>query len=339
MKTRTQLTHRIKQKALDVGYVACGMTDASPLTEYLDALEHRIRRYPESAHLYQKLRDNGYPKKQAEWAQSVIVCLSRYGKYRLPEGLDRIIGKYYLVDGRLPYATEYHAFDAFQTFLNDLGLSVMTPRLAVKWAAARAGLGQFGKNNFLYTTYGSWIMIKVRLVNERLDYDVPHTPSICPEHCQRCVDACPTHALEQPFMMDYGRCIAHLSFNLTTLPPENMRDAMGTWVYGCDVCQDVCPLNQEKWEARDTFPQLDDIAPYLTLERLFTMKNSFYEQMIQPRFWYIAKEHLGVWKRNALRAMANSRDMAYHGIIKEACSDPNASIRHMAHWALQHIGE
>lgn len=338
MKATTQLTNRIKQKALDVGYVACGITDASPFTEYLDALDHRIRRYPESAHLYQQLRDNGYPKKQAAWAQSVIVCLSRYGKYRLPEGLDRIIGKYYLVDGRLPYATQYHAFDTFQAFLKDLGLSVMAPRLAVRWAAARAGLGQFGKNNFLYTTYGSWIMIKVWLVNETLDYDTPQTTSICPEQCRRCLDACPTHALEHPFMMDYGRCIAHLSFNLTTLPSENMRDAMGTWVYGCDVCQNVCPLNRGKWEARDTFPQLDDIAQYLTLERLFTMKNTFYEQMIQPRFWYIVKEHLWIWKSNALRAMANSRNLTYQGIIKEACSDPHDSIRQMAHWALQRIG-
>jgi epoxyqueuosine reductase len=331
------LTAAIKLKARELGYVSCGITDASPFTEFLNAIEQRIQRYPESAHLYQNLRENGYPKKQAEWAQSVIVCISRYGKYKLPQDLTRYFGKCYLTEGRWPNTSEYLAFDAFQAFLKNLGLSVTVPRLTARWAAARAGLGQFGKNNFIYTTDGSWIGIKALLVNEALDYDGPQTNSLCPDQCTRCIDACPTHALEGPFMMNYGRCISHLTYNLITLPPEDVWKPMGTWIYGCDVCQNVCPLNHGKWEPAEVFPQLDEIANELTLERLFQMTQSSYERVIQPRYWYISKENLWIWKSNILRAMANSGEARYHHFIKEALNDPDEHIRQMARWAEQTI--
>ena len=114
------MTVAIKQKAHELGFVSCGITDAGPFTEFLEAIEQRIQRYPESAHLYQNLRENGYPKKQAEWAQSVIVCIRRYGKYKLPQDPAQYFGKCYLVDGRWPNTTESRSFDAFQTFLKEL---------------------------------------------------------------------------------------------------------------------------------------------------------------------------------------------------------------------------
>jgi epoxyqueuosine reductase len=338
LRNTRQLTTVIKQKAHELGYVSCGITDASPFTEFLDAIERRIQRYPESIHLYQNLRENGYPKEQAEWVQSVIVCVRRYGKYKLPHGPAQYFGKCYLVDGRLPYTEEYHAFGAFQAFLKGLGMSVIVPRLTDRWAAARAGLGQFGKNNFLYTADGSWIGIKVLLVDKALEYDAPQTAPLCPDQCTRCIDSCPTHALEGPFMMNYGRCIAHLTFHLTTLPSEDIRKPMGTWMYGCDLCQNVCPLNHGKWEPAEQFPQLDEVAHELTLDRLFRMTQPVYEQIIQPRFWYITKENLWIWKSNALRAMANSGVAGYHPLIKEACNDPIEPIQQMAHWAEKNIG-
>lgn len=337
MANAAQLTSLIRQKAHELGYVLCGITDASPFNEFLTALDKRIQRYPESADLYHNLRKNAYPKKHAEWAQSVIVGISRYGKYRIPEGLDRYFGKYYLTDGRLRYAAESHAFDAFRTFLEELGLRVATPRLATRWAAVRAGLARFGNNNFLYTPYGSWVVSKLWVVDKVLDYDTPQPLALCPKNCTRCIDACPTQALEEPFMMDYGRCIAHLSYNLTTLMPEHLREQMGTWIYGCDVCQNACPLNKGKWELEEDFPKLDRLADYLTLPSLLRMTQKVYERVVQPRFWYMDKEALWIWKSHALRAMVNSGDEYYHALIREACSDPHESVRQMAEWASQHI--
>jgi epoxyqueuosine reductase len=323
MSNSIQLTNLIKQKAYELGYVLCGITDTSPFEEFLAALDKRIARYPESAHLYEKLRPNAYPKQQADWAQSVIVCISRYGKYRLPEGVEGHIGKYYLTDGRLTYSREYHALETFQAFLKDLGMRVAVPRVTARWAAVRAGIARFGKNNFLYTQYGSWVVSKSWLVDAVLEYDAPQSPNLCPEKCTRCIDACPTKALEAPFMMNCGRCITHLSCHLTTLMPQYLRESVGTWVYGCDVCQDVCPMNANKWESQEPFPQLDDIARHLTLESLFRMTQEEYEQIVHPRLWYMDKDALWIWRSHALQAMANSGDERYHALIHEACSDPH----------------
>ena len=215
----------------------------------------------------------------------------------------------------------------------------MVPRVAARWAAVRAGLGQFGKNNFIYTAHGSWVSIKIWLVDAALEYDAPQAnKSPCPAKCTRCIDACPTHALEGPFMMNFGRCISHLTYHLKGIPPEPMRIPMGTWVYGCDACQNVCPLNHGKWDAAEEFPQLDSFARDLTLDRLFRMTQPVYEEIIQPRFWYIAKEDLWMWKGNVLRAMANCGDAAYGPLIAAACADPHQHVREMALWAGQVTG-
>jgi epoxyqueuosine reductase len=138
--------------------------------------------------------------------------------------------------------------------------------------------------------------------------------------------------------MNFGRCVSHLTFHLTGLPPEPLRRPMGTWLYGCDACQNACPLNAGKWDFAEEFPQLYDLAPELSPDRLFNMTQTAYEEIIQPRFWYISKGDIWMWKSNALRAMANSRKAMYHHCIKEACNHPHEHIREMARWAEQSIG-
>jgi epoxyqueuosine reductase len=333
------VTAGIKATALALGYDACGIIPADSLKEYSVHLDRRIERFPQSRGLYESLHDLSSPDKKTEWAKSIVVCLRRYNKYRIPAGLDQYFGKLYLFDGRLKCSDEYKSAALFETYLTDLGLSFFKGSTAARLAAVKAGLGQFGKNNFLYTEHGSWVVVDTWTVDAELGYEGPVAlEDICPKNCRKCIDACPTGALSEPFAMDRGICVAQLSFFSSELPPDHLREQMGTWLYGCDVCQDACPKNRKKWVSERDFPELAAIADLLTPEKIVEMDDETFLDLVQPRFWYIGKDDLWLWKCNALRAMANSGDAKHDTRMKAACKDSDENVRTMARWACERVG-
>lgn len=337
---KSNLGLKIKRKAQVLGYVACGITDANPFEEFVIELQKRMKSYPRSRHLYEELVKYAYPRKRAAWAKSIIVCTRRYGKYRIPNELDRYIGKYHLVDPRLAYSAEYSLKQQFEKYLQEVGLSTLRGAVTARWAAARSGVGGFARNNFIYLEkYGSWITIDTWIVNKEMEYDDPRTEMVCPEHCTKCIDACPTHALSGPLMMDYGKCIAYLTCELSDLPSDSLKKQMGTWLYGCDICQNTCPLNARSWQNENNFLGLNSLAKHLTLKRILKMDEKKYLEVIRPRFSYIGKDKLWMWKCNALRAMANSGNdiVKYEKDIKAAAEHDNEKVRQMANWAINRL--
>ncbi len=327
----------IKNKALDLGYDLCGFANVDSMGKYATQLDERIKSFPESRILYESLYTMAFPQKNAEWAKSIIVCVRRYGKYIIPEEIDRYIGKAYLVDGRLKYSKEYSRKLEFETYLSDLGLRTAYSIVPARMAAANAGLGHIGKNNFFYAKkYGSWVFIDTWVVDTEMENDEPIRSLNCPEDCTKCIDACPTGALNKPFSMNRGKCIAQLTID-PNLQSEDLRTNMGTWVYGCDVCQNVCPMNKRKWEEIEDFVDLSDITQYISLESLWKMDEKTFLEVIQPRFWYIGQDGLWIWKCNALRSMVNGGDEKYQKYIKEAMTDSDHNIRNMAVWACQKL--
>jgi epoxyqueuosine reductase len=181
-------------------------------------------------------------------------------------------------------------------------------------------------------------------VSADLDGEVHEPGACCPAGCRLCLEACPTGALYEPFKMDPLRCIAFHTYGTGNFPgvpteiPPPIREKMGTWIYGCDVCQDVCPLNRARLKQKlppDAF--LAEIAPRLTLAALLNMDERFYLEKVQPLLYgYIWEKKF--LQRNAAIALGNSGDPEAVPHLARALRDPAEMVRAHAAWALGRIG-
>lgn len=305
--TSEQAVKSIKVLASDIGYAACGITSADPFEDYAAALDERIKRFPETTSLYDEMRHRAFPRRKAPWVRSIIVCVRRYGKYDLPEDPLGLIGRSYLADRRFAGCPDHAMPKRMKEGLIRLGMRVKTGGVPCRAAAARAGLVRFGRNSFAYSEqYGSWINIEAWQVDAELPPDTPATGCPCPEGCDSCMMACPTRALESPFTMRMDRCIAYLTYGAPEPIAPELLERMGCWIYGCDVCQEICPLNRGKWECIEKAVWQDEIRPHLTAKALAEMDPDTYLKLIHPRFRYIPEDDLARWHANAARSLQHA---------------------------------
>jgi epoxyqueuosine reductase len=299
------LAAQVKSLAKTIGYTACGITSAAPFEEYGRAIDDMIEQLPETRDLYEGMRRRIDPTRTAAWAKSVIVCARRYGKYDVPQCAVGHIGRHYLGDNRYPDCPDHGMRKRMRDGLKELGMRVKIGGVPDRWASARAGIARIARNGFVYSEHGSWINIETWRVDAELPHDAPATGPPCPEGCTACMDACPTQAIVAPFIMRMDRCIAYLTYEAEEPLDAELERKIGGWIYGCDVCQDVCPLNSGKWEPIEKADWIYEVAAHLTPEALAEMDQETYETVIHPRFWYIPKEDLARWHRNARRALEN----------------------------------
>lgn len=333
--TAKELTARIKDRIRELGYADCGVAHVEPFDEYAEKLRDRIARFPHAREHYAGLMDRVDPRRRFSRARTLLVCIWRYGQYARPYEADSYIGKNYLFDGRMEWSEHRRAKKKLQDFFSTLNLNYTQAEVPDRWAAVRAGVGRFGRNNFIYTDYGSWINIETWLLEAELEQDEPATGIPCPEGCRKCIQACPSKALHAPFSMDWSLCIAYLTYRAPTPIPDRIKSRMGTWIYGCDVCQDVCPLNSGRWSAEKEFPRLSEVAAGLNPRSLFEMDEDFFRREIYPRFFYT--EDLVRWKANALRAIANSGDKSCLPLVEKALRSGNERLEFTARWARKRL--
>ncbi|HKB40246.1 MAG TPA: tRNA epoxyqueuosine(34) reductase QueG [Gemmataceae bacterium] len=201
--------------------------------------------------------------------------------------------------------------------------------------ARRAGHGWFGKNTMLLNKrIGSFFFLGALLLDIDLRADSPHTGSHCGT-CTACLDACPTQAFPRPGVLDARRCISYLTIELKDSVPEDLRGGLGDWVFGCDICQDVCPWNRKAPETRQAaFRARSDLDPVDAVELLGLSEEAF---RLRFRGTALMRAKRCGLLRNAALVLGNRGDPAALPALRRALDDPEPLVREAARWAIERI--
>ena len=240
----------IKQEAANLGFMFCGISKASFLEEEAPRLEAWLK---QGMHGEMQYMENHFdkrldPRLLVYGARSVISLGLNYYTDAVQEPLSPKISKY-------AYGTDYHQVtkDKLKQLLQTINERVgevhgrafvdSAPVLDRAWAK-KAGLGWIGKNTSLINKKtGSFFFLAELIIDLELEYDIAPTADHCGT-CTRCIDACPTDAIVAPYIVDGSRCISYLTIELKNEIPEEFKGKMDNWMFGCDICQDVCPWNK-----------------------------------------------------------------------------------------------
>src|SRR6201989_885362 len=278
----------IKSEAKKLGFLFCGISKAEFLEEEAPRLEswlnknmHGEMRYMEN-HFDKRLD----PRLLVDGAKSVIsMGLNYYTDNKQVDPLAPKISKY-------AYGQDYHTVikDKLKQLLAIINEKIgeiggrafvdSAPVLDKAWAK-KAGLGWIGKNsNLISKKTGSFFFLAELIVDNELEYDVEPTADHCGT-CTRCIDACPTEAIVAPQIVNGSRCISYLTIELKNEIPTEFKGKMDNWMFGCDVCQDVCPWNK--------FSVLHQETSFKPNEHLLEMNKRDWEDITEDVFQKIFK--------------------------------------------------
>jgi epoxyqueuosine reductase len=365
--TNARDTAWIAERAREIGFELCGVVRAEKFPELQHFAEWLNRGYAgEMSYLEDSRRQD--PAAIMESVRSVIVCALNYNtaqpystevaavasaqeagprgwisRYAWGDDYHRVMWeKLNTLEGRLrekfplPFESRVYA---------DTG------PIAERIAAKYAGLGWLGKNTLLLNArLGSWLFLGVLLTSLDLSPSLPSAeappPDLC-GNCRQCLDACPTEALVEPYLLDARRCISYLTIELRGSIPEQFRESIGWHIYGCDVCQDVCPFNRNAPVTAVTnfHPRRDSRAHSLLapdLEWLASLDEQQFQRIFRGSA--IKRTKWGGLVRNACIALGNTRvprSSQLHArvatLLTALATSRDKGIAESAQWALSRI--
>ena len=249
MKNKKHYTELIKNEAKRLGFISCGISRAEFLEDEAPRLEKwlKMKMNGEMKYMENYFEKRLDPRKLVDDAKSIISLTYNYYPEDLQNKEAPKISKY-------AYGMDYHyvikeKLIFFLTFIKDKIGDVhgrafvdSAPILEKAWAA-KSGIGWVGKNSNLITKkVGSFYFLAELIVDLDLDYDRIESDH-CGE-CTACIDSCPTQAITQPYVVDGSKCISYFTIELKENIPKEFKGKFDDWVFGCDVCQDVCPWNK-----------------------------------------------------------------------------------------------
>ncbi len=247
----TKYSQLIKAEAMRLGFMACGISKADFLEEEAPRLENWLKNnhHGEMAYMENHFDKRLDPRLLVEDAKSVVSLTLNY--YSEEKQLDEDAPKI----SKYAYGTDYHTvikekLKELLAFINDEIGEVAgrcfvdsAPVMDKAWAQ-KSGLGWRGKNsNLISKDAGSFFFLAELIIDLELEYDHPFVADHCGS-CTRCIDACPTDAIMAPYVVDGSKCISYLTIELKNEIPNEFKGKMENWMFGCDICQDVCPWNR-----------------------------------------------------------------------------------------------
>ncbi len=250
MSNRTNHTAFIKAKAKELGFMSCGISKAEYLAEVAPQLEGWLAKnnHGQMGYLANHFDKRLDPTKLVPGAKSVIsLIFNYYPAHNFAKNDSYKIAKY-------AYGEDYHfvikdklkeLFSGIEQEIGAVEGRVFTdsaPVMERQWAA-KSGLGWLGKHSLLLTKQkGSFFFLAEIILDLELDYDTPIT-NHCGT-CTACIDACPTEAITEAGVVNGSQCISYFTIELKDELPNSVKDKFKDWIFGCDICQDVCPWNR-----------------------------------------------------------------------------------------------
>ena len=358
MPTREQFNSLVKAAALQAGFDLAGVAsleteefpELNAFPEWVRAGHAGEMKYMEKRTVAGELQRTSV-RNSAPWAKSMVVCAINYSSDKQYSVASRDLGKGWI--SRYAWgACDYHdalmprlrrVEDAIRELASQEQMEVQTRcyvdtgPVIERVYARHAGIGWIGKNTCVINQkLGSWLFLGVILTSLDLAPDLPAADRC--GSCTRCIDACPTDALIAPGKLDARRCIAYLTIEKRGEIAEEFRDPVGQHVFGCDICQDVCPWNNKPGNAMPT--SLPEFQPrenlfHPDLKWLAEMDVESYQKTFKGS--PIKRAKFAGLKRNVAIAMGNSGNKEFIPQLEKMSADSDPIISGHARWALKKL--
>jgi epoxyqueuosine reductase len=337
------LTTQIRHKARSLGFTSVGFAPADPLEGAQFYARWVALGYAGQMHYLERHLDKREDPRQMVPGARTAICLGMDYYQPTPDKTDPLRGQI----ACYARGDDYHdtikkrLATLWEFILKTAGSDtrgryyVDTAPVLERELAQRAGLGWWGKNTCLIDKRrGSYFFLAEIITDLQLDYDEP-----APDHCGTCtlcLDACPTDAFPEPYVLDATRCISYLNIELKGPIPRDLRQGLGNWIFGCDICQAVCPWNRKPEPAPEPAYQSRPTLDNPSLLDLIQLDRDAFNELFRHN--PIKRPKRRGFLRNVAVALGNSGCKEAIPVLINALDDEEPLVRGHVAWALGQLG-
>ncbi len=341
-----QFTEELKRKATELGFVLCGVTPAAAPRRL-----HAFHRWLEAGYagqmfyLAERRAAYAHPQHVLDGCKSILMLALPYA-VSSTVSQDQVWASTARVARYAQGTLDYHDVIHERLKLLKAWFLKRVPTAAVRGVvdtapllerelAEAAGLGWIGKNTLLLNrTWGSYFFLAALLTDVELVSDEASEKGYCGT-CTACLDACPTAAFPEPFVLDATKCISYLTIEHRESIEEPLRTQLDGWVFGCDVCQDVCPWNRRVPDSVESvFTPREDLANFDPLEVLELDDDQFRQRFRKTPLWRAKRRGL---LRNAILIVGTQRIEAGRDALSKLLDDEESILKEAAAWAIRRL--